>query len=113
MSKYQDLIVWQKAMTFVEKVYKVVDTLPPKEKFALADQLRRSAISIPSNIAEGQKRSGTKEVIQFSSIALGSLAEAETQLILAQRLYKVDIASQLELASEIGKMLSALIKSLR
>lgn len=113
MSKYQDLVVWQKSMDFVVAVYKVVGQLPQKENFALADQMRRSAVSIPSNIAEGQKRSSVKEVIQFSSIAFGSLAEAETQLLLAEKLYKINVTEQLQLAAEIGKMIAALIKSLR
>ncbi len=100
-------------MELAVRVYTVIDQLPSKENFALADQMRRSVISIPSNIAEGQKRSGSKEVVQFSSIAFGSLAEIETQLLLANKLYNINIEKQLDLAAEVGKMLAALIKSLR
>lgn len=113
MSKYQDLIVWQKAMYLVEAVYSVVRDLPSYENFALSDQLRRAAVSIPSNIAEGQRRGSNKEIIQFGSIALGSLAEVQTQLVLVERLHGIDTSVVLEQAGEIERMLIALIKSLR
>lgn len=113
MSNYKDLVVWNKAIDLVVEVYKIVDQLPKHENFALADQLRRAVVSIPSNIAEGQKRGNRKEVVQFSSIALGSLAETETQLIIANKLYGISVNSQLELASQVGRMLSSLTKSLR
>jgi len=82
---YQDLIVWQKAMELAEIVYVLARKLPKEELFALSDQMRRAAISIPSNIAEGHARNSTKEFIQFLSIAKGSTAEIETQLLLCVR----------------------------
>ncbi len=113
MGNYKDLSVWNKAMELTIEVYKITSKLPKYEQFALADQLRRASVSVPSNIAEGQKRGGVKEVVHFSSIALGSLAEVETQLILAHRIYGIDTTYQLQLASEVGRMLSGLARTLR
>lgn len=113
MSNYKDLTVWNKAIDLVVEVYKIVDILPRNENFALADQLRRAVVSVPSNIAEGQKRGSRKEVVQFSRIALGSLAETETQLIIVNRVYSIDTTRELELASQVGRMLSGLTKSLK
>lgn len=79
---FRDLIVWQKAMELVAEVYRLVKRLPKEELFALSDQIRRAAISIPSNIAEGQGRNSLKEFIHFLAIAKGSKAELETQLLL-------------------------------
>ena len=81
---FQDLKVWQRSVVLVEQVYEVVRQLPKAEQYGLSDQMRRSSVSIPSNIAEGQKRLSNKETIQFSSIALGSLGELQTQLIFAR-----------------------------
>ncbi len=100
-------------MILSSKYTKIVDLLPRNENFALADQLRRAVVSVPSNIAEGQKRGSRKEVVQFSRIALGSLAETETQLIIVNRVYSIDTTKELELASQVGRMLSGLTKSLR
>lgn len=113
MNSYRKLLVWQKAMELVVAVYEVVNKLPNHEKYALADQMRRAAVSIPSNIAEGQKRASNKEIIQFSGIALGSAAEIETQLLLTTKLYDIDTSVQLALAEEVSRMLSGLIRSLR
>ena len=110
---YRELTVWQKAVDLVVDVYRVIDKLPSHEKFALADQMRRSAVSVPSNIAEGQRRASVKEVIQFTAIASGSLAELETQLVLVERLYKIDTSPELKLTAEVSKMLAGLIRSLR
>lgn len=113
MSNYKDLIVWNKAINLVVDVYKIVDQLPRSENFALADQLRRAVVSVPSNIAEEQKRGSRKEVVQFSRIALGSLAETETQLIIVDKIYDIDTTKQLELAGQVGRMLSGLTRSLK
>ena len=113
MSNFRDLIVWNKSMDFAVEVYKVIDKLPKHENYALSDQLRRAVVSISSNIAEGQKRASVKEVVHFSSRALGSLAEVETQLELVNRLYGIDVSDQLGRATEIGKMLSSLTRTLR
>ena len=75
---YKDLLVWQKAMLAAKMIYLLIKQLPQEELFALSNQIRRAAISIPSNIAEGQARNSTKEFLQFLSIAKGSKAELET-----------------------------------
>ena len=112
---FKDLIVWQKAMELVAEVYRLVKKLPKEELFALSDQIRRAAISIPSNIAEGQGRNSTKELIHFLAIAKGSKAELETQLLLCVKinyLKGAEIETAISLIQEIGKMLNALQKSL-
>lgn len=112
---FKDLIVWQKAMELVAEVYRLVKQLPKEELSALSDQMRRSAISIPSNIAEGQGRNSTKEFIQFLAIAKDSKAELETQLLLCVKinyLINSDIETAINLIQEVGKMLNALQKSL-
>lgn len=110
---FKDLKVWQEAMILVEQTYLITKQLPDFERFALADQLRRSAVSIPSNIAEGQKRYGDAETIHFCSIAQGSVAELETQLLLAQKIYKIPVKPILDKAESVSKMLSGLIKALK
>jgi four helix bundle protein len=80
---YKDLEVWQLSLKFVKDIYQVTSDFPSSEKFGLAQQIRRAAVSIPSNIAEGQFRNSSKEFKQFLSVALGSAAELETQLIIA------------------------------
>ena len=110
---YKDLRVWQTAMELTERVYGVTAQLPPSEKFALGDQLKRCAVSVPSNIAEGQKRLNRQETIQFCGIALGSSAELETQLILTNKIYKIPVAEELRSCEEVAKMLTGLIKALR
>src|SRR3954467_1556385 len=86
VKNYQELVAWQKAMDLVEAVYKVSEKFPKEEVFGLRAQLRRSSVSIPSNIAEGQGRAGAVEFCRFLHIAHGSLREVETQLLIAQRL---------------------------
>lgn len=108
---FKDLIVWQKSMELVAEVYRLVKKLPKEELYALSDQIRRSAISIPSNIAEGQGRNSMKEFNQFLAIAKGSKAELETQLLLCVQinyLDKAEIDTASTLIQEIGKMLNAL-----
>lgn len=112
---FKSLVVWQKAMVLVRLVYFIADSLPQKEQFALASQIRRSAISIPSNIAEGYRRSTKKDYVQFLHIAHGSLAELETQLLLVVELYpknSPDIAV-FKLIEEVSKMLTSLIAKLK
>jgi len=115
LQKYEDLIVWQKAMDLVVEVYKIAKLLPDEELYVLSNQMRRAAISIPSNIAEGQERSTTKDFIKYLYIAKGSKGELETQLLLCSRLQYLTL-SQIEVAQrllcEIGKMLNSLIYSL-
>ncbi len=114
MAQYKELKVWQKLMDLVVDIYETVNTLPQIEKFALSDQIRRSAVSIPSNIAEGAGRNHTKEFIQFLYISLGSLYELQTQLEIAKRVgYISNIAELNNQTLEIEKMLNALITSMK
>ena len=113
MNDYRELIIWQKSMELVKKAYFIINELPKEEKFALADQMRRSAISIPSNIAEGYERKNTKEYIHFLLIANASRAELATQLELCKMLgYVENISEILFQCSEIAKMINSIIKKL-
>ena len=108
---YKDLIVWQRSMELAEEVYRLVKKLSKEELFALSDQIRRAVISIPSNIAEGYERNSTKEYIHFLSIAKGSKAELETQLLLCTKIHYLnnsDIEKSISLIQEIGKMIHSL-----
>ena len=86
VKSHKDLKVWQESMDLVIQIYKLVENFPKHEIYGLSSQIRRAAVSIPSNIAEGAGRSGEKEFIRFLYIALGSLSEVETQLEISQRL---------------------------
>src|SRR5689334_2472668 len=112
---YGELIVWQKAMDFVEYVYEITNDFPTKEMFGLTNQLRRAAVSIPSNIAEGQGRGTTRGFLHFLAVARGSLQEVETQVLIAFRLKYLAEDSKANLVdriSEIGRLLSGLSTSL-
>ena len=112
---FKDLFLWQRAMDLVVEVYDLVKKLPKEELFALSDHIRRAVISIPSNIAEGQGRNSSKEFIHFLSIAKGSKAELETQLLLCVRinyLKELEIEKAMSLVEEVGKMLHSLQKRL-
>ena len=114
VKSYKDLIVWQKSVDLVGEVYGLVKLLPKEELYALSDQMRRAAVSIPSNIAEGQARNSSKEFAQFLAIARGSKAELETQLIICVRLgYLTDeqIRTATDLCAEIGKMINAILSA--
>ena len=111
---YQDLIAWQKAMDFVEAVYLVTREFPADERYGLTSQLRRAAVSVPSNIAEGQGRGSDPELVRFLRVAHGSLRETETQLLIAQRLGYLDATGTgplFALCGEIGRLIQGLIKS--
>ena len=115
LQKYEELTVWQKAMDLVVEVYGLVKSLPGDELYVLSNQMRRAAVSIPSNIAEGQERSTTRDFVKYLHIAKGSKAELETQLLICVRLrYLTQPQTQAaqHLLVEIGKMLNALIRSL-
>ena len=112
---YKGLIVWQKAMNLVEETYKITKLLPKEEIYSLSDQMRRAAVSIPSNIAEGHVRKAIKEYVNFLSIARGSNAELQTQLLICVRLQYVteaEIAKASGLSEEVGKMIQAIIQKL-
>ena len=83
---HKDLDVWKKSMDLVVKVYQITQMFPDTERYGLTSQMRRAAVSIPSNIAEGAARKGDKELVQFLSISIGSLSELETQYLIAIRL---------------------------
>lgn len=111
MGSYRDLDLYKKSMDFVVRVYKATESFPKHELFGICAQIRRCAVSIPSNIAEGSGRNSRKELIQFLFIANGSLSELETQLDLASRLgYLKEIESYTEDVKYIRKMLIGLIK---
>ena len=112
---YQDLIVWQKAMELVERVYRMTKAFPKDERFGLTSQIQRAAVSIPSNIAEGHARSSKKEYRNFLSMAQGSTAEVETQTMIAVRLAYVSetqTETVMGLLDEISRMLHAIKKKL-
>src|SRR5437667_10438567 len=108
---YEDLVVWQNGISLAKVVYRLTQNLPPEEKFGLVAQMRRSAISIPSNVAEGQARHTTGEFIQFISHAEGSIAELDTQLILAVELGFSDlenVKTAFDLVDQCRRMLNRL-----
>jgi four helix bundle protein len=112
---YRDLIVWKKAMDLVTEVYRCTQRFPKQETYGLVSQVRRAAVSVPSNIAEGHARISTGEFRQFLGHASGSLVEIETQFEIAQRLGYIDCDECAELlrhTDEIGRMLTGLLRSL-
>ena len=116
MNDYKQLVVWQKSIEFVKETYKLCKLLPKEELFALSSQLKRAAVSVPSNIAEGFGRNSTKDYLRFLNISRGSIYESETQIHIGIELgyFTEDQASKaLELSFEIRKMLNALIGKLQ
>lgn len=116
IKSYQDLLVWQKSMDLAVAVYTATKSFPKEETYSLTSQIRRAVVSISSNIAEGRSRNTAGEFVQFLGIAKGSIAELETQIILANRLAYLTNAQKDELISacnEVSKMLMALAKSLK
>lgn len=116
IQSYRDLIVWQKAVQINLEIYRVTATLPQSEIFGLTSQMRRAAVSIPSNIAEGRSRNTRKDFTQFLRIAHGSTAELQTQLEIARGLSFVSQTdyNKLEgILSEISRMLNSMITKLR
>lgn len=115
IQSYRDLDVWQQAMRLVEAVYAATGSFPSSELYGLTSQTRRCAVSIPSNIAEGRGRKGTREFINFLAIAYGSLCELQTHLELAHRLRFLDkvVHDRLQIQTdEVGRMLNGLMNSL-
>ena len=113
---YRDLLTWQKAMGLVTNIYRATRAFPPEGLYGLTNQLRRAAVSVPSNIAEGQARRSRREFHRFLTIARGSLAEIETQLQIAGALgYLGDecVGALLAETGEIGRMLNGLLTSLQ
>jgi len=115
VKNYQELITWQKAMDLVEEVYKASKSFPREEVYALTSQIRRAAVSVPSNIAEGQGRRTTADFIRHLSIAYGSLREVETQILIAARLgysERGGTETVMNRAGEVGRLLNGLMASL-
>lgn len=115
LRSYKQLLVWQKSIDFVVKVYRVTDKFPKEELFVLVSQIRRAAISIPSNIAEGYNRGSRREYVQFLRIAFSSAAELDSQFIIAQKVDYLSSADYRNLSvdlEEIMKMLRVMIQKL-
>jgi len=113
---YKDLIAWKKGMQLVEAIYDTTDSFPQHEIYGLTSQLRRAAVSIPSNIAEGQAHYSNREFIRFLRHSRGSLAEIETQLLIAQNrgyVPKERADELLQQTDELGRVISGLINSLK
>jgi four helix bundle protein len=116
IQSFKDLHVWQKAMGLANSIYEVTSAFSKAERYGLVSQMRRAAVSIPSNIAEGNSRNTTGEYRQFLGIAKGSHAELETLILLSCKigyLTELKTSELLELSSEVGRMLNGLIRSLR
>lgn len=110
IKSYRDLHAWQRAMDFVTAVYQATAKFPRDEIYGLTSQLRRSAVSVPSNIAEGNGRQSTRDFINFLSIAYGSLNEAQTQIVIAHRLGY--LTADETLSHEISRLINGLTRSL-
>jgi len=116
LNSYKDLLVWQKSIDLVKEVYKLTTNFPKTEIYGLTNQMRRAAVAIPSNIAEGYKRQYLPEYIQFLSIANSSAAELETQLIISAELEetkKLGYSKVFSLLTEVMSMLHVLIENLK
>jgi len=115
VKNYQELIVWQRAMDLVEEVCSASKSHPREELYGLTSQIRRAAVSVPSNIAEGQGRRTTSDFLRHLSIAYGSLREVETQVLISARLHYLSQGNTndlLERAGEVGRLLNGLMTSL-
>lgn len=112
MNTHRDLIVYQKSIEFVTQIYTLTSSFPKEEQFGIISQMRRCAVSIPSNIAEGSARNHNKELIQFLYISLGSASELETQIIISRNLGFISdklCSHKLSVIKEISKMINGLI----
>jgi len=111
---HTDLIVWQKAVQLSVEIYKLTDTFPPREMYGISNQMRRAAVSIPSNIAEGRNRGTRKDYAHFLHMSYGSAAELETQILISKQLgYTKDESTVESLLREVSKMLHVMIEKLR
>ncbi len=113
ISSFRDLTVWQKSFQLVIAVYDLAQQIPKSEQFGITSQMQRAAVSIPSNIAEGQQRHNIKEYRQFIGVAKGSAAELETQLLLTSKLYGISVEKAIADLNEIQKMLHVLSSRLQ
>ena len=116
ISSFKELVVWQRAVELATAIYNLTDSFPKEELFGLTSQMRRASVSVPSNIAEGFKRGSRLEFKQFLSIAKGSLAELETQILIAKNISKtkhLNFNAADGLTEEVSKMLHSLSKFLK
>lgn len=116
VQSYRQLIAWQKAMVLVKHIYSLTKKFPREEIYGLTSQIRRAAVSVPSNIAEGEGRDSTKEFRHHLSIAYGSLMEIETQILIAQSLnylHSEETSLILEKTAEAGRLINGLSRSLK
>ena len=109
---FKELLVWKKSIELVKSIYQITSMLPSDERFGLVTQMNRSSISVPSNIAEGSGRTSGKEFLHFLNIAISSSYELETQLIISNELYELDVDFVLVQISEVQKMILGLKKNL-
>lgn len=114
VENFKQLLVWQKSIELVKEIYCITATLPEEEKFGLISQMRRSSISVPSNIAEGSRRKTSKDFLQFLYISDGSCSELETQLIIGRELFPslFVVEKSMSLLHEVQRLLGSLIKSI-
>ncbi|MEK7115431.1 MAG: four helix bundle protein [Patescibacteria group bacterium] len=113
IKSFKDLIVWNKAVYLAKEIYKITKDMPQSEMYGLVSQMRRAAVSIPSNIAEGKKRKTRKDFVQFLRVASGSAAELETQIIIAREIFiRINFSQASAVLEEVQKMLSVIIKKL-
>ncbi len=110
---HKDLEVWKKSIELVTEIYKLTSEFPTEEKFGIVNQIRRAAVSVPSNIAEGSARSSDKENLRFLDMACGSLAELETQILISENLGFINSQEITTKIDNIGKMLSGLKRHLK
>ncbi|MEK7143324.1 MAG: four helix bundle protein [Patescibacteria group bacterium] len=113
IKSFKDLIVWNKAVYLAKEIYKITKDMPQSEMYGLVSQMRRAAVSTPSNIAEGKKRKTRKDFVQFLRVASGSAAELETQIIIAREIFiRINFSQASAVLEEVQKMLSVIIKKL-
>lgn len=115
IKSFRELVIWQRSIEFTEEIYKITRILPREETYGLISQLRRAAVSIPSNIAEGYSRASRNDYLNFLSMAMGSLAEVQTQLLICERIGYISnetLLPAMGLADEIGKMGHTIIRKL-
>ena len=110
---HKDLEVWKESIELVTEIYKLTSEFPTEEKFGIVNQIRRAAVSVPSNIAEGSARSSDKENLRFLDMACGSLAELETQILISENLGFINLQEIITKIDNIGKMLSGLKRHLK
>lgn len=114
INSFRDLKIWQNGLVLVREIYLITGKFPKEEIFGLTSQMRRAAVSVPSNIAEGRARGTRKDFCQFLHIAMGSLTELETQVIISKELYKhLEIGKIIEIIHEEQRMIAGMLKKLK